>query len=127
MFFHENNISTINSKNEKYINEENIDDSDDDGLINKINLKQDIFNKTSLDYKPHGKGKYIINEINSTNNLFINSFSDTYKKKKIKDESNLYQVNTRNKINNNEKSSGTFFGNPHHNLLKMHEKYFNCK
>ena len=34
MFFHENNISTINSNNEKQQNKENIYDSDDEGLIN---------------------------------------------------------------------------------------------
>ena len=49
MFFHENNISTINSKNEIDQNKENICDLDDEGIINKI-YNNGKFNFKIIDY-----------------------------------------------------------------------------
>ena len=48
MYYHENNISSINSKNETY--EENIDDNDDEGVINEINHEKDFKYKTIENY-----------------------------------------------------------------------------
>ena len=128
MFFNENNISTINSKNEKYINEENIDDSDDPGFLNKININgnNNIFSKTIHDNKIIGNSKKDINVTNKINNnyLFINSYNDTYKKKTIKKERNFHGINTRNKNKLNENFIGSFHGNHQNHLYKLHEKYF---
>ena len=90
MFFHENNISTINSKNEKDQNKEDIYDLDDEGFINSIHNNEDISFKTTENYrKKNGKSKNIIYEINVSNNLFINISNDSNKNKDIK-----YKVNS---------------------------------
>ena len=90
MFFHENNISTINSKNEKDQNKEDIYDLDDEGFINSIHKNEDISFKTTENYrKKDGKSKNIIYEINVSNNLFINISNDSNKNKDIK-----YKVNS---------------------------------
>ena len=90
MFFHENNISTINSKNEKELNKENIYDSDDEGFINLIHTNDDATFKTYENYrKTQKKSKNIIYEIKVSNNLFINISNDTYKNKNIKNKRSL--------------------------------------
>ena len=92
MFFHENNISTINSKNEKDQNKEDIYDSDDEGFINSIHKDEDIAYKTTENYrKKDGKLKNIIYEINITDNLFINIANDTNNNKNIKHKINSEQ------------------------------------
>ena len=75
MLFHENNISTINSKNEKEPNKENISDSDDEGIINnEIHTNKDLFSKTTENYiRVNQKNRNIFYEINVSNNMFINS------------------------------------------------------
>ena len=92
MFFHENNISTINSKNEKDQNKEDVYDSDDEGFINSIHKDEDIAYKTTENYrKKDGKLKNIIYEINITDNLFINIANDTNNNKNIKHKINSEQ------------------------------------
>ena len=92
MFFHENNISTINSKNEKDQNKEDVYDSDDEGFINSIHKDEDIAYKTTENYrKKDGKLKNIIYEINITDNLFINIANDANNNKNIKHKINTEQ------------------------------------
>ena len=122
MFFHENNISTINSNNEKQQNKENIYDSDDEGLINQIHTNEDTFFKTSENYrKTHEKQKNIVYEINVSNNLFINvNNNQKYENKKNLDEIN----NNTNRTYGNRKDLTSFKGNEFFNLMKLKQKYF---
>ena len=125
MFFHENNISTINSNNEKQQNKENIYDSDDEGMINQIHTKEEFFFKTSDNYrKTHEKQKKIVYEINVSNNLFINVNNETYKNQKYKNKLNLDDNNKPNQINENKKDLSSLKGNELFNLTKMKQKYF---
>ena len=122
MFFHENNISTINSNNEKQQNKENIYDSDDEGLINHIHTNEDTFFKTSENYrKTHEKQKNIVYEINVSNNMFINvNNNQKYENKKNSDKNNKES----NRIYGNRKDLASFKGNECFNLTKMKQKYF---
>jgi hypothetical protein len=126
MFFHENNISTINSNNEKQQNKENICDSDDEGLINQIHTNEERFFKTSDNYrKANKKQKNIVYEINVSNNLFINvSNEKTYKNQKYKNKRNSNEHNNINQINENRNGLSSFRGNEFFNLTKMKQKYF---
>ena len=126
MFFHENNISTINSNNEKQQNKENICDSDDEGLINQIHTNEERFFKTSDNYrKTNEKQKNIVYEINVSNNLFINvSNEKTYKNQKYKNKRNSNEHNNINQINENRNGLSSFRGNEFFNLTKMKQKYF---
>ena len=126
MFFHENNISTINTKNEKAKNKENISDSDDEGIINnQIHTNKDLFSKTSENYiRNNQKNKNIIYEINVSNNMYININNDTYKNNNLKNKRSLEVNNIRNKKNKNIKRIGNSQRNSYIYLSKMHYKYF---
>ena len=126
MFFHENNISTINTKNEKAKNKENISDSDDEGIINnQIHTNKDLFSKTSENYiRNNQKNKNIIYEINVSNNMYININNDTYKNNNLKNKRSLEVNNIRNKKNKNIKRIGNSQKNSYIYLSKMHYKYF---
>ena len=126
MFFHENNISTINSNNEKYRNVENINDSDDEGLINKIHSNEDnIFFKTTANYRTtHEKPKNIVYEISVSNNLVINVSNDSCKPQKRKNKNSLDKNNSNNTININKKDIISFKENKIPKLTKINKKYF---
>jgi len=116
MCFHENNISSINSRYEN--NEENIKDSDDEGTINLNNSNKDFCYKTLQTHRQtFDKNKNIFYEINVSNNLYINvcnNNNNNYNKKNIGNLTSL--DNKKNQIirtNCNGKI----------NLFQMHDKY----
>ena len=113
MYYHENNISSINSKCEDENNQENINDTDDEGIINRINHENDYYYKTIQNYGQNlKKNKNVFYEINVSNNLFINICNDNCK-------------NNRNNIEDYiEKRTGTNHGQ-NSNFNKMENKYFN--
>ena len=120
MYYHENNISSINSKCEN--NEENIKDSDDEGIINEINHEKNYYYKTIQNYgESLKKNKNIFNSHNSFMNIFNdnNHFNNNNYRKKI----NLEIFNEQNNTKENSQIIGTNFDD-HHNLFKMHDKYF---
>ena len=111
MYYHENNISSINSKCDEISNQENINDTDDEGIINEINHENDYYYKTIQNYGQNLKrNKNVFYEINVSNNLFINICND----------------NCNNYENNIEKYKqqriGTSYGNNKFN--KMKNKFF---
>ena len=126
MFFHENNISTINSNNEKFQNIENINDSDDEGFINKMHSNEDnILFKTTANYRTtHVKPKNIVYEISVSNNLVINVSNDNYNPQKHKNKKNLDKNNSNNKINIDKKDKISFKENKIPKLSKINKKYF---
>ena len=110
MYYHENNISSINSKCQSEQNQENINDIDDEGIINEISHDNDYYYKTIQNYGQNLKNKKnVFYEINVSNNLFINICNDNYK-------NNIEKYNEQ-RI---ETSHG---GNSNYN--KMKNKYFN--
>ena len=113
MYYHENNISSINSRCEDENNQENINDTDDEGIINGINHENDYYYKTIQNYGQNlKKNKNVFYEINVSNNLFINICNDNCK-------------NHRNNIEDYiEKRTGTNHGQ-NSNFNKMKNKYFN--
>ena len=113
MYYHENNISSINSKCEDENNQENINDTDDEGIIHEINHENDYYYKTIQNYGQNlKKNKNVFYEINVSNNLFINICNDNCK-------------NHRNNIEDYiEKRTGTNHGQ-NSNFNKMKNKYFN--
>ena len=115
MNYHKNNISYINSKNEN--NEENINDTDDDGIINEINKKKDYKYKTIQNY---GQKKNILYKINVSNNLFINICNDNFNGYRNKINIENY---SKNDINKNNLLIGQNYEDGH-DLVKMHQKYF---
>ena len=126
MLFHENNISTINSKNEKEPNKENISDSDDEGIINnEIHTNKDLFSKTTENYiRVNQKNRNIFYEINVSNNMFININNDTYKKNNFKTKRSLDDNNINIKKNIKEKEIVYSQRNSNKYISKMHYKYF---
>ena len=122
MCFHENNISSINSKNEN--NEENINDSDDEGVINGISHEKDYHYKTIHDYEQPLKSKNIFYEINVSNNLYISvcNKTDSYRNNNHRNKSNkenFSEFTTNTKAQNIDRNIPE-----RHNLFKMHDKYF---
>ena len=114
MCFHENNISSINSRNEK--SEENIKDSDDEGTINLNSINKDYCYKTLQNHrKTFNKNKSIFYEINVSNNLYINVCNNNndknYQKKIIGNLDNKKSQIIRTNCNRNI------------NLFQMHDKY----
>jgi len=113
MFFHENNISSINSRAEN--EEENIKDSDDEGTINLNNSNKDYCYQTLQTHRQtFNKNKNIFYEINVSNNLYINvcnNNNNNYDKKFIGNldnkKSQIIRTNCNGKIN----------------LFQMHDKY----
>jgi hypothetical protein len=114
MCFHENNISSINSRNEN--NEENIKDSEDEGTINLNNSNKDYCYKTLQNHrKTFNRNKSIFYEINVSNNLYINVCNNNndknYNKKIIGNLDNKKSQIIRTNCNRNI------------NLFQMHDKY----
>ena len=114
MCFHENNISSINSRYEN--NEENIKDSDDEGTTNLNNGNKDYCYKTLQTHRQtFNKNKSIFYEINVSNNLYINvcnnNNNQNYNKKIIGNldnkKSQIIRTNCKGNIN----------------LFQMHDKY----
>ena len=120
MFFHENNISSINSKNEN--NEENINDSDDEGVINEVKHNKGYKYKTIQNYEHSLKDKNIFYEINVSNNLYIsvcnknNSYNNSFRNTK-----NLEKFGEKN-LRRSQIIPDNYTEN--NNLFKMHDKYF---
>ena len=124
MFFHENNISTINSKNDNCQNKENINDSDDEGFINVIHSNEENFIKTLENYrKTHKKTKNIIYEINVSNNLFINIGNDTDRNMNCKNKRSLDGYNMKIKNNLNIKDRHAFEKNMPNNILNFQKNF----
>ena len=121
MYYHENNISSINSKNETC--EENIDDNDDEGVINEINHEKDFKYKTIENYGKNIKNnKNIFYEINVSNNLYINICNDNYNNYKNKNNQDKSKEQNNNlqkqmKIEDNKLDINQ-------NFVKIHRKYF---
>jgi hypothetical protein len=114
MCFHENNISSINSRNEN--DEENIKDSEDEGTINLNNSNKDYCYKTLQNHrKTFKRNKSIFYEINVSNNLYINVCNNNndknYNKKIIGNLDNKKSQIIRTNCNRNI------------NLFQMHDKY----
>jgi serine/threonine-protein kinase 24/25/MST4 len=114
MCFHENNISSINSRNEN--DEENIKDSEDEGTINLNNSNKDYCYKTLQNHrKTFNRNKSIFYEINVSNNLYINVCNNNndknYNKKIIGNLENKKSQIIRTNCNGNI------------NLFQMHDKY----
>ena len=120
MYYHQNNIWSINSKYEK--KEENIIDIDDDGVINEVNHDKYYYYKTIQNYGQNlKKNKNVFYEINVSNNLYINICNDN-----IKNNRN----NTRNQKDNQLTNSkdNKFINSSNYEylryLFKMKNQYF---
>ena len=117
MYYHENNISSINSKNETY--DENVNDNDDEGTINEISHEKDFKYKTIENYGKNIKNKKnVFYEINVSNNLYINICN--YKNKKSQNKFNGQNNNTQERIQNQEKNKMRI----NENFFKIHTNYF---
>ena len=119
MYYHENNISSINSNNAN--NEENINDDDDEGTINEINHEKDFYYRTIQNYGQNlKKNKNVFYEINVSNNLFINICNDN---KKNPNKKNYANNNEKNNQKENLTRMGTNYG-ANIKFHKMKNKYF---
>ena len=116
MNYHKNNISFINSKNE--YNEEDINDTDDDGIINEVNKKKDYKYKTIQNY---GQNNNILYKINVSNNLFINICNDNFNN--YQNKINFEKYNNKNNLKDNSLLLEPNYDDCH-NLAKIHDKYF---
>jgi hypothetical protein len=113
MFYHENNISSINSKCQDENNQENINDTDDEGIINRINHENDYYYKTIQNYGQNlKKNKNVFYEINVSNNLFINICNDN-----CNNHRNNKEKYKEQRIRRNQSGNSIF--------NKMKNKYFN--
>ena len=113
MYYHENNISSINSKCEDENNQENINDTDDEGIINRINHENDYYYKTIQNYGQNlKKNKNVFYEINVSNNLFINICNDN-----CNNHRNNKEKYKEQRIRRNQSGNSIF--------NKMKNKYFN--
>ena len=125
MFFHENNISTINNKNEVGQNKENICDSDDEGFINVVDRNEDILFKTTENYrKTREKSNNIIYEINVSNNLFINIGNNTDRNINYKNKRSLDEYNKKKNNDINKEEMKTPQKNLPNNISNIRDKYF---
>ena len=119
-YYHENNISSINSKYEN--KEENVNDIDDDGVINEVNHDKDYYYKTIQNYGQNlKKNKNVFYEINVSNNLYINICNDN-------GNNNITKTRNEkgNQLNNSKEKQfikGTSYG-PSSHLFKMKNQYF---
>ena len=107
MYYHENNISSINSKYEN--KEENVNDTDDDGVINEVNHDKDYYYKTIQNYGQNlKKNKNVFYEINVSNNLYINICNDNSKNNRNKTKNK--KDNQLNNSKDNKFIKGTSYG-----------------